>query len=89
MISCDTYYYMLANDLGITSIHEFTKQFGFGQLTGVDIPGELSGLLPSIEWKKDALIKAGFWRHYFSWNRSGIQSGHSATTDVCNHADRQ
>ncbi len=52
VISCDTYYYMLANDLGITNIHEFTKQFGFGQLTGIDIPGELSGLSPSIEWKK-------------------------------------
>lgn len=52
VVSCDTYYYMLANDLGITAIHDFVKQFGFGQLTGVDIPGELSGLLPSIEWKK-------------------------------------
>jgi len=52
VVSCDTYYYMLANDLGITAIHEFVKQFGFGQLTGIDIPGELGGLLPSIEWKK-------------------------------------
>src|SRR5690606_8355178 len=52
VVSCDTYYYMLANDLGITAIHEFVKQFGFGQLTGIDIPGELGGLLPSIEWKR-------------------------------------
>ncbi|MDT8364262.1 MAG: penicillin-binding protein 2 [Nitrosomonas sp.] len=52
VVSCDTYYYMLANDLGITNIHEFTKQFGFGRLTGIDIPGETGGLLPSIEWKK-------------------------------------
>ncbi len=60
VISCDTYYYMLANDLGITSIHDFTKQFGFGQLTGVDIPGELSGLLPSIEWKKRRFNQSWF-----------------------------
>lgn len=52
VVSCDTYYYMLAHDLGITNIHNFIGQFGFGRKTGIDIPGEMIGLLPSPEWKK-------------------------------------
>jgi penicillin-binding protein 2 len=52
VISCDTYYYMLAHDLGISNIHNFIGQFGFGKKTGIDIPGEADGLLPSPEWKK-------------------------------------
>lgn len=52
VISCDTYYYMLAHDLGITNIHNFIGKFGFGKGTGIDIPGEAAGLLPSPEWKK-------------------------------------
>lgn len=51
VISCDTYYYGLANDLGIAKIFSFISQFGLGKLTGIDIEGEVSGLLPSQEWK--------------------------------------
>ncbi|MGE5525173.1 MAG: penicillin-binding protein 2 [Rhodospirillaceae bacterium] len=51
VVSCDTYYYMLANDLGIDNIARFMSQFGFGSRTGVDIPGESGGILPSSEWK--------------------------------------
>lgn len=51
VISCDTYYYMLANDLGINNIFSFIGQFGFGKRTDIDIPGEVAGLLPSPEWK--------------------------------------
>ncbi|HWI15974.1 MAG TPA: penicillin-binding protein 2, partial [Burkholderiales bacterium] len=51
VVSCDTYYYMLANDLGIDNIARFMAQFGFGSRTGVDIPGESAGILPSQEWK--------------------------------------
>lgn len=49
--SCDTYYYRLANDLGIDRMHAFLSQFGFGQKTGIDLEGEMAGLLPSREWK--------------------------------------
>ncbi|MBL8394151.1 MAG: penicillin-binding protein 2 [Candidatus Accumulibacter sp.] len=49
--SCDTYYYMLANDMGIDAIARFMGQLGFGQRTGVDIEGESPGVLPSPEWK--------------------------------------
>jgi len=51
VISCDTYYYGLGNDLGIDNIHSFLSHFGFGQKTGIDIDGEKPGLLPSQEWK--------------------------------------
>lgn len=51
VVSCDTYYYSLANDLGIDNIHSFISQFGLGKKTGIDIEGEVSGLLPSSAWK--------------------------------------
>lgn len=51
IISCDTYYYGLANDLGPDNIFNFIGQFGFGKKTGIDIEGETSGLLPSRAWK--------------------------------------
>ncbi len=51
VVSCDTYYYSLANDLGIDNIHSFIGQFGLGKKTGIDMEGEVSGLLPSSAWK--------------------------------------
>jgi penicillin-binding protein 2 len=51
VVSCDTYYYVLANDLGIDSIARFMGQLGFGARTGIDITGESAGILPSQEWK--------------------------------------
>jgi penicillin-binding protein 2 len=51
VVSCDSYYYSLAYDLGIDNIHNFISQFGMGQKTGIDIEGEGLGLLASQEWK--------------------------------------
>jgi penicillin-binding protein 2 len=51
VMSCDTYYYMLANELGIDAIHDFMAPFGFGQLTGIDLLHEQKGVLPSKQWK--------------------------------------
>ena len=50
--SCDTYFYALADELGVDRIATFLGPFGFGKLTGIDITGEKPGLLPSREWKK-------------------------------------
>lgn len=52
--SCDVYYYDLAHDLGITRLHDGLVRFGLGEITGVDIPGEASGLVPSAAWKRRA-----------------------------------
>ena len=51
VVSCDTYYYTLANDLGIDNMARFIGQFGFGSKTGIDVEGEFIGVLPSQEWK--------------------------------------
>lgn len=50
--SCDVYFYSLANQMGIDRLHDFLSQFGFGARTGIDVSGELPGLLPSREWKQ-------------------------------------
>lgn len=50
--SCDVYFYDLAYQMGVDAIHGFLSQFGFGRPTEVDVSGELSGLLPSREWKQ-------------------------------------
>ena len=52
VISCDTYYYGLAHELGIDRMHEFLSKFGFGQKTGIDVRDEIPGNLPSREWKQ-------------------------------------
>jgi penicillin-binding protein 2 len=49
--SCDTYYYMLGDKLGIDRIARYATEFGYGQKTGIDIPGEQAGLMPSAQWK--------------------------------------
>jgi penicillin-binding protein 2 len=49
--SCDTFYYMLGDKLGIDRISKYAASFGFGQKTGIDLPGELPGLMPSSQWK--------------------------------------
>ncbi|MDE2132416.1 MAG: penicillin-binding protein 2, partial [Betaproteobacteria bacterium] len=77
--SCDTYYYGLANDLGIDAMHDFFSEFGFGQKTGIDIDGEMSGLYPSTEWKKK--------RYKQDWYGgetviSGIGQGYILTTPL-------
>jgi penicillin-binding protein 2 len=51
--SCDVYFYDLALSLGIERIHDYLSHFGFGHKTGIDILGELPGLLPSSAWKRE------------------------------------
>lgn len=50
-ISCDTFFYGLALELGIEKLTSFVSHFGFGKATGIDIQGENGGLLPTPEWK--------------------------------------
>jgi penicillin-binding protein 2 len=52
--SCDVYFYTMANLLGVDHIHDFLAEFGFGDVTGIDIDGESKALLPSTEWKRNA-----------------------------------
>lgn len=50
--SCDIYYYQLAEKLGISQLSSWLSLFGFGRATGIDLPGELKGIVPSHSWKK-------------------------------------
>jgi penicillin-binding protein 2 len=50
--SCDVFFYHMANQIGVDAIASVARAFGLGQLTGVDIPGEKSGLVPSRSWKR-------------------------------------
>ena len=53
VVSCDTYFYGLATEMGIDNIDSFLSQFGFGKRTGIDMEGEVAGLLPSQTWKQE------------------------------------
>jgi len=79
--SCDTYYYMLANDLGVDAIHDFMKPFGLGQLSDIDIHGEVKGLLPSTTWKRAAYRRKEQQKWYAGETISlGIGQGYNAFT---------
>src|SRR3954470_11705479 len=83
VVSSDTYYYQLANDLGIDAIAGFMKNFGFGSRTGVDLQGEATGVLPSPEWKlkrfKDPRNQKWFPGETIS---IGIGQGYNAYTPI-------
>ena len=51
VVSSDTYYYRLAFDMGVDAIHDFMAPWGFGQITGIDLDSEVTGVLPSSGWK--------------------------------------
>ncbi|TMS56989.1 penicillin-binding protein 2 [Imbroritus primus] len=79
--SCDTYYYVLARDMGVDRMAEFMKPLGFGQITGIDIEGERSGILPSTEWKRKAYRKPAQQRWYEGETISlGIGQGYNSFT---------
>jgi penicillin-binding protein 2 len=81
--SCDTYYYMLANDLGIDGISSFMRQFGFGQKSGIDTVGESQGVLPSQEWKRTRFKRPEQQRWYAGETISiGIGQGYNAYTPM-------
>lgn len=60
MHSCDVYFYDLARTLGIDRMHRYLGHFGLGAKTGIDLPAEFSGLLPSRDWKRKARNQAWF-----------------------------
>lgn len=77
--SCDVYFYELARDLGIDRMHEFMALYGFGERTGIDLPGEAAGLMPSRQWKRN--------RHGLPWFpgetiNAGIGQGYTLATPL-------
>ena len=81
--SCDTYYYVLSNDMGIDAIARSLAPFGFGSRTGVDLEGESLGILPSPEWKRKRFRKAEQQKWYAGETISiGIGQGYNAYTPI-------
>mgnify|MGYP001425570281 FL=1 len=77
--SCDTYYYDLAHRMGIDAMAEMLQPFGLGQRTGIDIPGEQDGILPSTDWKRAALSEPWYPGETIS---AGIGQGYMLTTPL-------
>lgn len=83
VVSCDTYYYTLANDLGIDPIARFMGMFGFGSRTGIDISGEATGTLPSTEWKARRFSRPEQKKWYAGETISvGIGQGYNSYTPL-------
>lgn len=85
--SCDTYYYILANDLGIDNISRFMSQLGLGERTGIDLgkdgASESKGILPSQAWKKQRFKKPEQQKWYAGETISiGIGQGYNAYTPI-------
>ena len=79
--SSNVYFYSLANDLGVDAIHDFMKPLGFGQITGIDIQGEVRGLLPSQEWKRNYYKRPDQQKWYAGETISlGIGQGYNTFT---------
>lgn len=82
-LSSNVYYYSLANEMGVDAIHDFMKPLGFGQITGIDLPGEVRGILPSTEWKRNYYKKPEQKKWYGGETISlGIGQGYNAFTMV-------
>ena len=81
VMSSNVYYYSLANELGVDAMHDFMKPLGFGQMTGIDILGEVSGVLPSQEWKRNAYKRPEQKKWYAGETISlGIGQGYNTFT---------
>ena len=79
--SCDTYYYLLARDMGVDLIAEHMAPMGFGRPTGIDLIGEARGILPSTDWKRNAYRKPEQQRWYAGETISlGIGQGYNNFT---------
>jgi penicillin-binding protein 2 len=83
VVSSDTYYYMLANDMGIDAIASFMGQLGLGSPTGIDLDGEARGVLPSPEWKMKRFKRPEQQKWYPGETISiGIGQGYNAYTPI-------
>lgn len=79
--SSNAYFYSLANELGVDAMHDFMKPLGFGQITGIDIHGEVRGVLPSQEWKRNYYKRQDQQKWYAGETISlGIGQGYNSFT---------
>ena len=77
--SSDTYFYQLAGSLGIDRLAYWARQFGYGEPTGIDLPGEASGIVPDSEWKRRTKNEIYFHGELY---QAGIGQGYNMSTPL-------
>jgi penicillin-binding protein 2 len=77
--SSDTFFYQMAAKLGIDRLGYWAKQYGFGARTGIDLPGEVKGIVPTNNWKMDAMGQPIFPGETY---QAGIGQGYDAVTPI-------
>jgi penicillin-binding protein 2 len=73
-LSCDTFFYTLAQKLGIDTIARYATSFGLSQRTGIDLPNEMSGVMPSTKWEMK-----NFHQKYYAGNTISVGIGQGET----------
>ncbi|HEY6331194.1 MAG TPA: penicillin-binding transpeptidase domain-containing protein, partial [Blastocatellia bacterium] len=79
--SCDGYFYRLGLKMGVDMIHDWVSRFGMGQKTGIDLPGEVKGIIPDREWKKRVNPADPVWKE-FDTVEASIGQGSVAVTPM-------
>jgi len=77
--SCDVYFYTVANMVGIDKIHKWATLLGLGVSSGIDLPNEVQGLVPSTEWKREKMKEKWYAGETIS---VGIGQGQVSVTPV-------
>ena len=77
--SSDTYFFQVAEKLGIDRLGYWASQYGFGKPTGIDLPGEVSGIVPTNQWKQDVLGARIFPGEVY---QAGIGQGYDVVTPI-------
>jgi penicillin-binding protein 2 len=77
--SSDTFFFQMAGKLGIDRLGYWAKQYGFGAPTGIDLPGEVSGIVPTNQWKQDLLGSKVFPGETY---QAGIGQGYDVVTPI-------
>lgn len=77
--SSDTFFFQMAGKLGIDRLGYWAKQYGFGQPTGIDLPGEVPGIVPTNQWKQDTLGTKIFPGETY---QAGIGQGYDVVTPI-------
>ncbi|HEX7385985.1 MAG TPA: penicillin-binding protein 2 [Castellaniella sp.] len=72
--SSDVYFFSLGAIMDVDKLHDFTKQFGFGQITGIDLDGERRGVLPSRAWKRK-MYKKPAQQHWYQGETVSVAVG--------------
>jgi len=73
-LSCDTFFYALAQRLGIDTIAKYATSFGLGQKTGIDLPSEMAGIMPSTKWEMK-----NYHQKYYAGNTISVGIGQGET----------